>query len=93
LIKALQEEVQKVLIPAATRFGRPPDEVLIKQTSAVLTDDAFARELEFEERIDRKLEQTLDRLEKVKAAKRRVSFREVQRFDRSHPDRIVGFAR
>ncbi|MGY8678210.1 hypothetical protein Q2941_10365 [Bradyrhizobium sp. UFLA05-153] len=92
-VKALQEEVQKVLIPAATRFGCPPDEVLIKQSSAVLTDDAFARELEFEERIDRKLEQTLDRLEKVKAAKRRVSFHEAQRFNRSHPVRIVGFAK
>jgi hypothetical protein len=67
--------------------------VLIKQSSAILTDDVFARELEFEERIDRTIEQTLDRLEKVKAAKRRVSFLESQRFDRSHPSRLVRFVK
>ena len=72
--------------------GCPPDEVLIKHASAVLTDDALARELEFEDRIDRKLEQTLDRLAKVKAAKQGGSFREAQRRSRSHPRRIIGLA-
>jgi hypothetical protein len=52
-------------------------------------DEVFARELEFEERIDRIIERTLDRLEKVKAAKRQVSFREAQRFGRSHSGRLV----
>jgi hypothetical protein len=92
-VKAMQEEIKKVLMPSATRFGETPDEVLIKQSSAILTDDTFARELEFEERIDRTIEQALERLERAKAAKRQVSFREAQRFSRSHPVRIVGFAK
>jgi hypothetical protein len=91
-VKAMQKEVQEVLMPAAAPFS-PPDEVLIKRSSALLTDDVFARELEFEERDDRRIEQTLDRLEKVKAAKRRVSFREAQRFSRSHPTRLNGFVK
>jgi len=84
--KALQKEIKKVLMPAATRLGKLPE---IMQSSAILSDDLFARELEFEARIDRTIEQALDRLEKVKAAKRRVSFREAQRFSRSNPDRLV----
>jgi hypothetical protein len=91
-VKAMQAEVRTVLLPASTRFGQPPDEVLIKHASAVLTDDAFARELEFEDRIDRKLEQTLDRLAKVKAARQGGSFREAQRCSRSRPRRIIGLA-
>ena len=77
-------------MPAATRLANVPD---IKQSSAILTDDMFARELEFEARIDKTIEQTLDCLEKAKAAKRRVSFREAQRFSRSHPGRLVRFAK
>lgn len=78
-VKAMQEEVQKVLLPAATRFRDPPDEALIQQSSAILTDDVFARELEFEERIDRMIEQARARLEKIKKSKQQTSFREAQR--------------
>jgi hypothetical protein len=91
-VTAMQAEVRTVLLPASKRCGPPPDEVLIKRASAVLTDDALARELEFEDRIDRKLEQTLDRLAKVKAAKQPASFREAQRRSRSPPRRIIGLA-
>ena len=85
-VKAMQEEVQKVLLPAATRFGDPPDEVLIQQSSAILTDDVFARELGFEERIDRKLEQARAELEKIKKSKQQTSFREAQRLRRARRD-------
>src|SRR5205085_7023028 len=88
-VKAMQNEIQKTMMPAAVRHGNPPDEVLIKHSSAVLTDDAFSRELEFEMRIDRELEQALERLRKIKAAKQRTSFREAQRFDRSHSEAII----
>jgi hypothetical protein len=91
-VKAMRKEVQEVLMPVPARFS-PSDELLIKRSSTLLTDDVFARELEFEERIDRRIEQTLDRLEKVKAAKRPVSFREAQRFSRSHPTRLDGFVK
>jgi hypothetical protein len=87
-IKAMQEEVQKVLLPAATRFGDPPDEVLIQQSSAILTDDVFARDLEVEERIGRLVDQALGRLEKIKLEKikksnQQTSFREAQRLSRA----------
>jgi hypothetical protein len=82
-VKAMQEEVQKVLLPAATRFADPPDEVLIEQSSAILTDDVFARELEFEELNNRMLEQALTRLQKIKKSKQQTSFREAQRLRRA----------
>jgi len=87
----MQEEVQKVLLPAATRFGDPPDEVLIQQSSAILTDDVFARDLEGEERIGRLVDQALGRLEKIKLEKtkksnQQTSFREAQRLRRARRD-------
>jgi hypothetical protein len=92
-VKAMQEEVQKVLLPAATRFKDPPDEVRIEQSSAVLTDDVFARELEFEELNNRILEQALARLERIKRSKRQTSFREAQRFGRTHQGLIIGLVK
>jgi hypothetical protein len=83
----MQEEVQKVLLPAATRFGDPPDGglMLIEQSSAILTDDVFARDLEVEERIGRLIDQALGRLEKLEKTKKsnqQNSFREAQRLSR-----------
>jgi hypothetical protein len=82
-VRAMQELNERLMLSITLR------EVAV--TPAAITDDVFARELEFEARSDRTIEQTLDRLEKVKAAKRRVSFREAQRFDRSHRSRLVRF--
>jgi hypothetical protein len=84
--KAMQKVVREAFMP----FLRL---VAITIASTVFKDEVFARELEFEERIDKTIEQTLNRLEKVKAAKRQVSFREAQRFDRSHPGRLVRFVK
>jgi len=81
-VNAMQKVVREAMRPLITLSGSAI-------ASAVLTDDVIARELEFEARIDRILEQTLDRLERAKAAKRRVSFREAQRFSRSHSGRLV----
>jgi hypothetical protein len=81
-VEAMQEVVREALLPGVRLFA-------LGISSSVITDDVFARELEFEERIDRTLEKTLDRLEKVKATKGRVSFREAQRLSRSNPGRLV----
>jgi hypothetical protein len=91
-VDAMKREVEEVLIPAAERFGTPPDEVLIAQSAEVLTDDLFARELEFEERIDAIMERAFDGLAKVKATKRQVTLREVRRFANSHSVRVVPLA-
>jgi hypothetical protein len=88
-IKALQKEIREFLLPSAARFGRKPREVLMKEASAILTDEQLTAELEFEEQIDRKIENALGRLEKLKAAKRKGSFREAQRFTPARVARIV----
>ena len=82
-IRAMQTEFQKSLPPAATRVGDRPDGLLVTHWSAVLTDHVFARELEFEERIDRMIERALTRLEKIKKSKQQTSFREAQRLRRA----------
>jgi hypothetical protein len=85
-VEAMQEMVREALMPGVHLFA-------LGISSSVITDDVFARELEFEARIDGMLEKTLDRLEKVKATKRRVSFREAQRLSPSNPGRLVRFAK
>jgi hypothetical protein len=85
-VKAMQEEAEKVLMPMATRFGNPPDEVLMMRSAAILTDDRFSRELEFEERIDRMLWQAIGQLEKIKKSKQQTSFRQARRFGRAKRD-------
>jgi len=75
--KAMQKEFQKRLPPAATRFADPP---------TILTDDVLARELEFEEWIDKIIAQALTRLEKIKKSKQQTSFREAQRLRRARRD-------
>ena len=42
-IRALLREIQVVLLPAASRFGDPPKEILLSQSAAVLTDDVLER--------------------------------------------------
>ncbi len=86
-IAALQKEVEQVLMPWVAGFGTKGSDLEMWATSAILTDDLFARELEFEERIDSAIAQALDRLAKEKAAKPQRSFRDRQRFDRSRPIR------
>jgi hypothetical protein len=91
-IKALRSEAFK-LYGRACRFGPPADEALINQSAAFLTDEVFARELEFEARIDAELDKALKRLFAIRAAKRQISFRARERFDRSHPVTLAGIRR
>ena len=50
-----------------------------------LSGDAVACELAAERLLDEAYDRALDRLLKIKAEKRKISFRELQRFHRSHP--------
>jgi hypothetical protein len=90
-VDALKVQIDTVLMPAATRLGDPSREVLIDRSAAVLDDELFARELEFEERIDATLHRALDRLERIRAAKRRITFLEARRFSKTHPLLLEGF--
>jgi hypothetical protein len=84
-VDALKVEIDTVLMPATTRLGGPPPpEGLLACSAAVLDDELFERELELEARIDATLQRALDRLEKIKAAKRRITFGERRRFAEIH---------
>jgi hypothetical protein len=50
-----------------------------------LSGDTVACELASERLLDEAYDRALDRLLKTKAEKRKISFRELQRFHRSHP--------
>jgi hypothetical protein len=50
-----------------------------------LSGDTVACELASERLLDEAYDRALDRLLKIKAEKRKISFRELQRFHRSHP--------
>jgi hypothetical protein len=81
------------VVRARLPFWTCPDEALINQSAAFLTDEVFARELEFEVRIDAELDKALKRLFAIRAAKRQISFRARERFDRSHPVTLAGIRR
>jgi hypothetical protein len=92
-VKAMRREIENVLMPAATRFGSPPDEVLMSQSAAFLTDEVFARELEFEKQLEAELKEARNQLFEIKKAKRQIQFREIRRFERRHPSRLSGIIR
>jgi len=89
-IKAITVETMKLL---AQTLGPTPDEVLISQSAAFLTDEIFTRELDFEKRIDAELKQACKRYFEIKAAKRQIRFREIQRFERHHAIKLIKVGR
>jgi hypothetical protein len=82
-IRALLREIQGVLLPAASRFGDPPKEILLSRSAAVLTDDILERELAYERKLDAEFDRALERLFRLKAAKRKIDFRERRRWQSS----------
>ena len=88
-IKALQRETMKMYM-RATRFGSAPPEVLAARSAAFFTDEMLEAELDLEERNDALMSKAISELLAIKAAKKHSTFREVQRFNRAHPVRLVG---
>jgi hypothetical protein len=88
-IRALEDEIdatlgwQIALVEdlAEVRGEEPQPEAPAEK----LSGDTLARELASEKLLDKAYDRALDRLLKIKAEKRKISFREVQRFRRSHP--------
>ena len=54
------------------------------------TDEVFARELDFEKQIDEQYDRALKRFRSIKASKFRITYSEAHRFDRVHPERLIG---
>jgi hypothetical protein len=82
-IRALLREIQGVLLPAVSRFGDPPKEILLSRSAAVLTDDILERELAYERTLDAEFDRALERLFRLKAAKRKIDFWERRRWQSS----------
>jgi hypothetical protein len=73
-IRALLGEIEGVLLPAASRFGDPSNEILLSRSAAVLTDDNLDRELAYERKLDAEFDRAMKRLFQLKAAKRNIGF-------------------
>jgi hypothetical protein len=55
-----------------------------------LLPEMLERERAYEKQLDESYDHALDRLFKIKARKRQITFWELQRFDRTHPERLAG---
>ncbi|WP_407192918.1 hypothetical protein [Bradyrhizobium sp. STM 3566] len=84
-IKALRREVEKKFLPA---LAPPCEEVRMMMAAEFLNDDVLARELEFERECDAMFDRALDRLTRLKAAKRRISLPERKSFHEQGPSRL-----
>jgi hypothetical protein len=65
--RAMARKIEKVLLPAATRFGAPPAEVLMGRSAETITDDMFVRDLKIEERLEALIDRAFDRFFRLKA--------------------------
>ena len=80
--RALRTKIEKVLLPAATRFGEPPAEILMGRSAATMTDEMFMHDLEIEERLDALIDRAFVRFFRLKAIEHQITFTELRRY---HP--------
>jgi hypothetical protein len=78
-IKALYREVQKVLLPAASRFADPPKQILLTRAATFLTHDNLCRELEYERMLDAEFDRAEARLFRLKVDQRKIDYWERRR--------------
>jgi len=89
-VHALKVEIDTRLMPAAARLGEPPREVLIYRSSSIVNGELCAREIEFEERKNAVMLRAIDQLQKIGAAKRRITFLEARRSSKTYPPLLGG---
>jgi hypothetical protein len=85
--RAMASKIEKELLPAATRFGQPPAEVLMGRSAATMSDEMVMRDLEIEERLDALIDRAFARFFKLKAIEDQTTFTELCRAHRSGIDR------
>jgi hypothetical protein len=83
--RAMASEIEKRLLPPATRFGQPPADVLMGRSAATMTDEMFMRDLEVEERLEALIDRAFARFFRLKAVENQTPFTELRR---SHPSGI-----
>jgi hypothetical protein len=86
---ALKEEIFSVLMPQVIGV-RHKEEQQLQHPTGKLSEDLLIRELAYEKMLDESCDRARRRLFEIKAAKRRITFRDLQRFDRTHPNRLSG---
>jgi hypothetical protein len=89
----MASKIEKGLLPAATRFGQPPAEVLIGQSAAMMTNDMLMRDLEVEERLEALIDRAFQRFFRLKAVENQTPFTELRRSHRSGIDRTGSTAK
>src|SRR4029077_6433802 len=65
--QAIRNHITSVLLPALERLGEPPDEILLMQSAATLSQDLFKHELALDERLDATIDRAIKRLIQTKA--------------------------
>ena len=86
---ALAEAIKDSLLPHIAHVLEGAEEAYVRREIPGPTcDELFDRELRFDERNEAALQRAIDRLLELKQAKQPISFRAMQRFERTHPDRL-----
>jgi hypothetical protein len=91
--RAIARKIEKELLPAATRFGEPPAEVLMGRSAATMSDEMFMRDLEVEERLEALIDRAFQRFFKLKAVENQTPFTELRRSRPSGTDRTEATAK
>jgi hypothetical protein len=86
---ALAEAIKDSLLPHIAHVLEGAEEAYVRREIPGPTcDELFDGELRFDERNEAALQRAIDRLLELKQAKRPISFRAIQRFERTHPNRL-----
>ena len=87
--REMAKEIKESLLPEIARVLDGTNEAIVAQREIPPTiDELFDRELRFDERNEAALQRAIDRLLELKQTKRPISFRAMQRFERTHPERL-----
>jgi hypothetical protein len=88
--KAMAEAIKESLLPHIANVLDGAEKAIVRQRQipGPTSDELFDRELRFDERNEAALQRAIDRLLELKQAKRSVGFRAMQRFERTHRDRL-----
>jgi len=89
-MKALKRVIFDEFMGRATEMRYQEEQQLQEPAPGRLVPEMLERELAYEKQLDESYDRALDRLLKIKAFKRQITFDQVRRFDRTHPDRLSG---
>jgi len=89
-MKALKRVIFDEFMGRATEMRYQEEQQLQEPAPGRLVPEMLERELAYEKQLDESYDRALDRLLKIKAFKRQITFDKMRRFDRTHQDRLSG---